>query len=227
MLTAIIVAAGSSQRMGFDKLLALLGDKPVLAHTLDAFERTSCVRDVILVTRAERLEEMQELVRQNEFAKTLHVVGGGVHRQDSVRAGLERLSAETSYVAVHDAARPLVRPEQIEQVFAFARQHGAAALAEPITDTIKRVDADLFVTGGVSRDGLYAMQTPQIFSRDLILSAYEGVAAQGLSITDEVSAVEQLGAKVLLVPNDDFNIKITYPRDLLLAQSVLIRRSSP
>jgi 2-C-methyl-D-erythritol 4-phosphate cytidylyltransferase len=226
MLTAIIVAAGSSQRMGFDKLLALLGDKPVLAHTLDAFERTSCVRDVILVTRAERVEEMQELVRQNECAKTLYVIAGGVHRQDSVRAGLERLSAETSYVAVHDAARPLVRPEQIEQVFALARQHGAAALAEPITDTIKRVDADLLVTGGVSRDGLYAMQTPQIFSRDLILSAYAGVAAQGLSITDEVSAVEQLGAKVLLVPNDDFNVKITYPRDLLLAQSVLIRRSS-
>lgn len=226
MLTAIIVAAGSSQRMGFDKLLALLGDKPVLAHTLDAFERTSCVRDVILVTRAERLDEMQELVRQNEFAKTLHVIAGGVHRQDSVRAGLERLSAETSYVAVHDAARPLVRPEQIEQVFALAREHGAAALAEPITDTIKRVDADLFVTGGVSRDGLYGMQTPQIFARDLILSAYAGVAAQGLSITDEVSAVEQLGAKVLLVPNDDFNVKITYPRDLLLAQSVLIRRSS-
>jgi len=226
MLTAIIVAAGGSQRMGFDKLLALLGDKPVLAHTLDAFERTSCVRDVILVTRAERLEEMQELVRQNKFAKTFQVIAGGVHRQDSVGAGLERLSAETSYVAVHDAARPLVRPEQIEQVFALARQHGAAALAEPITDTIKRVDADLFVTGGVSRDGLYAMQTPQIFSRDLILSAYAGVAAQGLSITDEVSAVEQLGAKVLLVPNDDFNVKITYPRDLLLAQSVLIRRSS-
>jgi 2-C-methyl-D-erythritol 4-phosphate cytidylyltransferase len=127
MLTAIIVAAGSSQRMGFDKLLALLGDRPVLAHTLDAFERTSCIRDVILVTRAERLEEMKELVRQNEFAKTLHVIAGGVHRQDSVRAGLEHISAETTYVAVHDAARPLVRPEQIEQVFSLARQHGAAA----------------------------------------------------------------------------------------------------
>jgi 2-C-methyl-D-erythritol 4-phosphate cytidylyltransferase len=226
MLTAIIVAAGSSQRMGFDKLLAILGDKPVLAHTLDAFERTSCVRDVILVTRAERLEEMQKLVRQNKSSKTLHVIAGGTHRQDSVRAGLERLPAESTYVAVHDAARPLVMPEQIERVFALAQQHGAAALAEPITDTIKRVDENLFVSGGVSRDGLYAMQTPQIFSRELIVSAYADVAAQGLSITDEVSAVEQLGAKVLLVPNDEFNVKFTYPRDLLLAQSVLIRRSS-
>ena len=103
--------------------------------------------------------------------------------------------------------------------------HGAAALAEPITDTLKRADEDHFVCGGVDRAGLYAMQTPQIFSRDLLVEAYAAVAANNLSITDEVSAVEQLGAKVLLVPNDEFNLKITYPRDLLLAQSFLTRRS--
>jgi 2-C-methyl-D-erythritol 4-phosphate cytidylyltransferase len=226
MLSAIIVAAGSSQRMGFDKLLALLGDKPVLAHTLEAFERASCVDEIILVARAERVSELQELVRQSEFKKVRDVVAGGAHRQDSVRAGLERLNAEARYVAVHDAARPLVMPEQIERVFALARQHGAAALAEPITDTLKRADENRFVTGGVAREGLYAMQTPQIFSRDLLVEAYAGVAANNLSITDEVSAVEYLGGKVLLVPNEEFNVKITYPRDLLLAQSALTRRSS-
>ena len=226
MLTAIIVAAGSSQRMGFDKLLALLGDKPVLGHTLDAFERTSCVRDVILVTRAERLTELEEIVRRAGFSKTIQIIAGGTHRQDSVRAGLDRLPAEASYVAVHDAARPLVMPEQIERVFALARQHGAAALAEPVTDTIKRADENGFVSGGVAREGLYAMQTPQIFSREVILSAYAEVAAKRLSITDEVSAVEQLGERVVLVPNEEFNVKITYPRDLLLAQSVLLARSS-
>lgn len=227
MLTAIIVAAGSSQRMGFDKLLALLGDKPVLAHTLDAFERTESVDEIILVARSERVSEFQELVRQNDFKKVREVVAGGTHRQDSVRAGLERLGPEMRYVAVHDAARPLVMPEQIERVFAFARQHGAAALAEPITDTLKRADEDRFVTGGVARERLYAMQTPQIFSRDLLVQAYADVAAKNLSITDEVSAVEHLGAKVLLVPNEEFNIKITYPRDLPLAQSALTRRASP
>jgi len=227
MLSAIIVAAGSSQRMGFDKLLALLGDKPVLAHTLDAFERAGCVDEIILVARAERVGELQELVRQGEFKKVRDVVAGGTHRQDSVRAGLERLGPEARYVAVHDAARPLVTPEQIERVLALARQHGAAALAEPITDTLKRADENRFVTGGVAREGLYAMQTPQIFSRDLLVDAYAGVAANNLSITDEVSAVERLGAKVLLVPNEEFNVKITYPRDLLLAQSALTRRSSP
>jgi len=168
---------------------------------------------------------LRELVRQSEFKKVRDVVPGGAHRQDSVRAGLERLSAETRYVAVHDAARPLVTPEQIERVFALARQHGAAALAEPITDTLKRADENRFVTGGVAREGLYAMQTPQIFSRDLLVAAYASVAANKLSITDEVSAVEHLGAKVLLVPNEEFNVKITYPRDLLLAQSALTRRS--
>jgi len=226
MLSAIIVAAGSSQRMGFDKLLALLGDRPVLAHTLDAFERTEKVSEIILVARAERVGEFQELVRQNDFKKVREVVAGGAHRQDSVRAGLERLNPDTRYVAVHDAARPLVTPEQIERVFALARQHGAAALAEPITDTLKRADENRFVTGGVARERLYAMQTPQIFSRDLLVQAYADVAAKNLAVTDEVSAVEHLGAKVLLVPNEEFNVKITYPRDLPLAQSALTRRAS-
>lgn len=227
MLTAIIVAAGTSQRMGFDKLLALLGDKPVLVHTLDAFEQTSCVDEIILVARPERVAEFHELVKQSGCKKVRDVVAGGAHRQDSVRAGLDRLSAETTHVVVHDAARPLVMPEQIERVFALAREHGAAALAEPITDTLKRAGEDCLVTGGVAREGLYAMQTPQMFSRKLLVDAYAAVAANNLSVTDEVSAVEHLGAKVLLVPNDEFNVKITYPRDLLLAQSALTRRSSP
>jgi 2-C-methyl-D-erythritol 4-phosphate cytidylyltransferase len=226
MLTAIIVAAGSSQRMGFDKLLALLGDKPVVAHTLDAFEQASCVDEIILVARPERVEEFQELVTKSAYQKVRGVVAGGAQRQDSVRAGLERLSPEASYVAVHDAARPLVMPEQIERVFGLARQHGAAALAEPITDTLKRADENGFVSSGVAREGLYAMQTPQIFSRELLMNAYAGVATNNLSVTDEVSAVEHLGAKVLLVPNEECNVKITYPRDLLLAQSALTRRSS-
>ena len=226
MLTAVIVAGGSSQRMGFDKLLALLGDKPVLAHTIDAFEQTESVREIILVARAERVGEFEELVRQNKFKKVRRVVPGGEQRQDSVRAGLEGAGTEGKFIAVHDAARPLVTPEQIERVFSVAREHGAAALAAPITDTLKRADENHFVTGGVTRENLYAMQTPQIFERTLLERAYADVAANHRSVTDEVSAVEHLGAKVLLVPNDEWNVKITYPRDLLLAQATLARRSS-
>ena len=226
MLTAIIVAAGSSRRMGFDKLFALLGGEPVIAHTLNAFERADCVDEIILVGRVERLPELQEFVRRAESRKVRHVVAGGQHRQDSVRAGLNLLAPGVRYVAVHDAARPFITAEQIGRVLELARQHGAAALAEPITDTIKRADENRFVSVGIDRAGLYAMQTPQIFSRDLLVDAYAAVAADKLSITDEVSAVEHLGAKVLLVPNDQFNLKITFPRDLRLAESFLSQRPS-
>ncbi len=225
MLSVIIVAGGSSKRMGFDKLFALLGDRPVLAHTIDAFERTDSAREIILVARAERIGEFEKLVAESDFRKVRHVVAGGKHRQDSVHAGLACVQADTAFIAVHDAARPLVTPEQIGRVYAEARKHDAAALAEPITDTIKRADENRFVTGGVPRESLYAMQTPQIFARDLLNRAYAAVAASKLSITDEVSAVEHLGAKVVLVPNEEWNVKITYPRDLLLAQAVLARRS--
>ncbi|PYJ11822.1 MAG: 2-C-methyl-D-erythritol 4-phosphate cytidylyltransferase [Verrucomicrobia bacterium] len=224
MLSAIVVAAGSSQRMGFDKLFALLGNKPVVVHTLQAFEGADCVDEIILVGREDRLAELQELVRRAELKKVRHVVSGGLHRQDSVQAGMNLLASTARYVAVHDAARPLISGEKIRRVFAECRTHGAAALAEPITDTLKRADAKCFVCGGVDRADLYAMQTPQIFSRDLLVKGYEAVAEKKLLITDEVSAVERLGAKVLLVPNDEFNPKITYSRDLLLAESFLRAR---
>jgi len=227
VLTAIIVAAGSSQRMGFDKLFALLGDQPVIAHTLAAFDRAECVDEIVLVGRDDRLAVLQELINRTELSKVRHVISGGDQRQDSVRAGLNALSPEARYVAVHDAARPLITSEQIGRVFGHCQTHGAAALAEPITDTLKRADQECFVCGGVDRAGLYAMQTPQIFSRNLLVEAYAAVTARKLSITDEVSAIELLGAKVLLVPNDEFNLKITYPRDLLLAQACLTRRSLP
>src|SRR5438045_6590724 len=133
MLSAIIVAAGSSQRMGFDKLLALLGDRPVFAHTIDAFERTESVNEIIVIARPERVSEFEELVKQNVFRKVRHVIPGGERRQDSVRAGLERVSAETTFIAVRDAARPLVTPEHVERVFELALARRAAPVAEPRT----------------------------------------------------------------------------------------------
>lgn len=224
MLSAIIVAGGSSQRMGFDKLFALLGDKPVVAHTIEAFERTESVREIILVARAERVGEFEELARENGFKKVRRVIPGGEQRQDSVRAGLSAVGGDATFVAVHDAARPLVMQEQIERVLAEAREHGAAALAAPVTDTLKRADQDQRVTGGVPRENLYAMQTPQIFARDLLERAYAAVAADKVVVTDEVSAVQHVGGKVVLVPNDEWNVKITYPRDLAIAEVIVTRR---
>jgi 2-C-methyl-D-erythritol 4-phosphate cytidylyltransferase len=223
MLTAIIVAAGSSERMGFDKLFAPLAGKPVIAHTIDAFERTECVTEIILVGREDTLAELRKLLTPQ--TKVKKIVPGGAQRQDSVRTGLENVDPKNQFVGVHDAARPLITPEKITRVFEACRAHGAAALAEPITDTLKRADVDLVVRESVDRDQLYAMQTPQLFARDLLLEAYNAVAAKNISITDEVSAVEQLGHKVVLVPNQDFNFKITYPRDFPLAEFVIEQRT--
>lgn len=225
MLTAIIVAGGSSSRMGFDKTFAILGDRPVVAHTLAAFEAATCVDEMVVVGREERLEELREVITRFGFLKVQHVIAGGVHRQDSVSAGLEK-SPSADYVAVHDAARPLVTANEIAQVFAAAREHQAAALAAPMTDTLKRGDVNHLVTASIDRDGIYAMQTPQIFARELLAKAYQAVAAAKIAITDEVSAIQHLGHRVVLVPNDDFNFKITFPRDLSLAEFVLRERSA-
>ncbi len=224
MLTAIIVAAGSSRRIGFDKLFETIAGKPVIAHTIDAFELADSVSEIIVVTRKDRCNEIRKISRDQGFKKVQAIITGGEYRQDSVRAGLENLSRDARYVAIHDAARPLVTPEQIDLVFEQCQMHDAAALAEPVRDTLKHAGVDLVVTGSVDRHQLYAMQTPQIFKRGLIEEAYRAIG-EGVLATDEVSAVERLGRKVFLVPNDDINFKITYPRDLPLAEFVLNQRT--
>ncbi|MBA2432298.1 MAG: 2-C-methyl-D-erythritol 4-phosphate cytidylyltransferase [Chthoniobacterales bacterium] len=224
MLTAIIVAGGSSRRMGFDKTFAPLHGRPVIAHTIAAFEASSVVDEIILVGREERLAELKEAAAQQPFAKVRNIVAGGARRQDSVSAGLIMADRDSRYVAVHDAARCLVTPAQIERVFVSARANGAAALASPVVDTLKRATANSTISGSVDREGLFAMQTPQIFLRELLLEAYQRVTKKKLQITDEVSAVQNLGRKVMLVSHLEVNLKITYPTDLLLAEAVLARR---
>jgi 2-C-methyl-D-erythritol 4-phosphate cytidylyltransferase len=226
MLTAIVVGAGRSQRMGFDKLFETIAGKPVLAHTIAAFENAKSVSQIIVVAREDRHRDLEKLVRDQNWKKIQSVVAGGEHRQDSVRAGLEQLNENTRYVAVHDAARPLVTAEQIERVYQACREQGAAALAEPITDTLKRADVNRVVSESVDRHQLFAMQTPQIFARELLIEAYETVTAKNTLVTDEVSAVEYLGRNIVLVPNEDFNFKITYPRDFLLAEFVIQQRAT-
>ena len=224
MLTAIIVAGGSSRRMGFDKTFALLGGKPIIAHSIATFEAAACVDDVIIVARDERLTEVREAVASCGSRKLRAIVPGGAHRQDSVAEGLKQLPPRTEFVAVHDAARPLLTATEVERVYAAAREHGAASLASPVADTLKRADEHHIVCGSIDRERLYAMQTPQIFARALLLEAYDAVTKQGLTITDEVSAIESLGRRVVLVPNENFNFKITYPPDLALAELVLAAR---
>jgi 2-C-methyl-D-erythritol 4-phosphate cytidylyltransferase len=226
MLSTIIVAGGSSQRMGFDKLFAVIAGEPVIAHGIRAFERATSVSEIVVVARAERHDEIGKIASDAGFKKVRAIVPGGERRQDSVRAGLDGIDRDAKYVAVHDAARPLITPEQIERAFAQCRVHGAAALAQPVNDTLKRADTDFLVVGSVDRHQLYAMQTPQIFERKLIEDAYRAVYAEKILVTDEVSAVERLGYKIALVLNDDFNFKITYRRDLPVGDFILRDRAN-
>jgi 2-C-methyl-D-erythritol 4-phosphate cytidylyltransferase len=224
MLSAIIVAAGSSTRAGSDKLLAKIGGRSVIQHAVAAFENAECVNEIIVVCR--NTESMHELIASAHFKKVHAVVRGGERRQDSAQSGLKELNENSEFVAVHDAARPLITPSEIERVFSAAREHGAAVLAAPITDTLKFADANQLVIGSIDRQNVFAMQTPQIFRRELLVEAYERVSKDSVTITDEVSAIEYTGGKVVIVPAEDHNLKITFASDFPIAEFILEQRIS-
>src|SRR5205807_1403863 len=184
-----------------------------IEHSIHAFERTQCVDEVIVVSREAIFPSLRALTGQ--FRKIRAVVQGGERRQDSVRAGLDAVS-NTDFIAVHDAARPLITAKEIERVFAAAVKHGAAALAAPVGETLKIADRNQCVIGSIDRENVFAMQTPQIFARDLLVEAYHRVAKDSLAITDEVSAVQHAGGHTTIVRAEDHNPKITSPNDLAM-----------
>src|SRR5258707_7849594 len=161
MLTAIIVAAGSSKRVGFDKLFSKLGDRSVLEHALAPFEEAESVSEIIIVCRDPKL--VQDAINRAGGRKVRAVVRGGERRQDSVQAGLKELAENSEFVAVHDAARPLITPREIERVFSAARKHGAAVFAAPITGTLKFADANQVVSGSLESQKDFPIQNPQDF----------------------------------------------------------------
>lgn len=201
--------------MGFDKLASPLGGVPVLRKTLDAFLAAESITEVVIVCPAERWD----LLGCDIFPKSVRRVDGGADRQDSVAAGLAEISSD--YVAVHDGARPLVSPADIDRCVAAAWEHRAAALARRVTETLKRSDLADFSAKAVSREHLWFMETPQAFESALLRQAYAEVAARGLAVTDEVSALEAVGVRVKFVESRHPNLKITTPADLALAEATL------
>lgn len=223
MTTAIIVAAGTGTRMGFDKLLASLGGSPVILHTLRAFQNCPDIDEIVVVASEERAEVVQRLADDDSYSKLKAFVPGGAERHFSVWAGLQAVSAGCDLVAVHDGARPLIHVPQISRCVGRARETGAAASARPVSETLKRADAAGQVVGGVDRAGLWIMETPQVFSLPVLREAYESVLREGALVTDEVSALEKIGHPVWLVENETPNPKITWPADLVLAERLLKR----
>lgn len=213
-----MVAGGASRRMGFNKLTADLEGRPVLAWSVGAFQDCSEIDAIVLVCAASARTELEEIARAAAPAKLRAVVEGGAHRHLSVAEGLHCVPADASMVVVHDAARPLVTCAIIERCLEAARNSGAAACARPVTDTLKRVNGEGFIVESVSREQLWAVETPQIFRADLLRRAYEEIIATGGSVTDETSAVQAAGAPVELVETPEWNGKITFPGDLDLAR---------
>lgn len=214
---AIIVASGSSRRMGFDKLAAKIHGTPVLVHSVRAFMAAESISRVIVVCPPERFR----LLDGEDFPKPLDRVDGGEHRHLSVANGLAALGEDDLLVAVHDGARPLVRPESIDECIDAARQFGAATLAHAVTETLKKADAEGFSGQPVDRSGLWAMETPQVFRTALLRDAYATVAERQLAVTDEVSALEALGISTKLITSAFPNPKITVPADIHLASALM------
>jgi 2-C-methyl-D-erythritol 4-phosphate cytidylyltransferase len=220
-LSAVVVAAGRSQRMGFDKLMTPLGGRPLLLHTLERLLVTEVPEEIILVIRPGTKLEMEATIAPLRDRGNIRLVDGGAQRQDSVQAGLRAVSDSSEYVMVHDAARPFVTKELIDTVLAAAKLSDAAVCGAPCSDSLKEVGEDGLVEETVDRSKLWTVQTPQIFRTKLLRDAYQAALKTGETFTDDTAVVEKMGHPVRIVLYHGINLKITTPADWSLAEAYL------
>ncbi len=223
MVTAIILAAGKSERMGVgtDKAFLNLGPRPVIAWSLLAFERCADVDQIVLVVRKDQITAAKALARMFGIAKLRTIVPGGKERQDSVMAGLKEVDSDTRVVVIHDGARPCVKSEVIGELVKMARRNGAGVVGRRIWDTVKFVEKGTQITNTLDRSKLWAVQTPQAFNAQLIRKAYAKVVEEKKVVTDDAGAVELLGEPVKIYEDNSVNIKITTVEDLQVAAAAL------
>jgi len=223
MNTAIIVAAGKSERMGSntDKAFLNLGAKPVIAWSLLAFEQCQEIDQIVLVVRKDQVLATKSVVQMFGISKIRSIVSGGGRRQDSVQNGMKEMDPDTRVVIVHDGARPCVTPELIIETIKSAKRNGCGIAAARVWDTIKYVERGMTVDHTVDRTKLWSVQTPQAFNAELLRRAYAAVEEQKVTVTDEASAVELVGEPVRLVEWLRPNIKITTAEDLPLAAAAM------
>ena len=224
-VSVIIAAGGSSSRMnGYNKLLMTIDDKPVLAHTLTTFEYCDFIDEIILSAHEEHLVEYAQLAEKYNIKKLSKVVKGGSTRLQSVYNAAIETSRKAEYLLVHDAARPLITVKEIKTVLDCAIDHNAAAASHKVTDTVKKVDKGLSVET-LNREELATVQTPQGGDRALLIAALKkAIEDEDGVVTDECSALERIGVKPYMAPCSVFNIKITYPEDVFLANAIYDRR---
>lgn len=223
-VSAVIVAAGNSTRMSCyvsKQLIPLLGE-PTISYTLKAFEAASTVDEVIIVCRKVDMDALKEIVKDYGFTKVKAFTVGGSERSESVKNGVLAANENATHFAIHDGARALITPNDINKVVSEAFLLGAATLGTPVTDTIKVVDKDGVITSTPLRSTLMAVQTPQVFERVIYLKALEN--AKGKGFTDDCAMVEEMGVNPKIVLGDSPNIKLTTQSDIPMAESILKKR---
>ena len=222
-VSAIIVATGQSRRMGGDtsKQFILIDGVPVIVRTLKAFEIAERIREVVIAARQEDIPQMYALIQDYEITKVKQIITGGETRQESVFRAIAQVDENADFLAIHDGARPLIRPQEIDLAVSAAVEHGAAALGVPVKDTVKQVDADGKIVDTPERSTLWAVQTPQVFSRALYLRAAEQAGEAAAQLTDDCQLIERTGAPVYLVRGAYANLKITTPEDVFAAEGIL------
>ena len=218
--TAVIVAAGSSRRMGADKLFLPLAGIPVLVRTLLQFQACDSIDEIIVVTREDKLAEVADYCKRYGITKATKILQGGKERVESSAAGVFEADRHSAYIAISDGARPFTTPALITATVDAAKKYGAAAPAVPVKDTIKVAENGI-VTDTPDRSKLYAIQTPQVFSADLIKGALTKAIRDKTPVTDDCSAVEAMGYPVHLVDGSYRNIKITTQEDMIVSQAYL------
>ena len=225
MTTAIILAAGKSERMGggVDKAFLSLVNKPVVAWSLLAFEKCADIDRIVLVVRKDQVMGSKAVVKMFGISKIDKIVAGGAKRQESVAAGLAACDLDTRTVVVHDGARPMVTPELISEVVKQVKKVPAVTAGRPMTDTVKFCEKGTVVTKSVDREKLWTVQTPQAFQVKELRAAYKALDAKGqtLEVTDDCMAIELNGGAVKIVESLKPNFKITTVEDLQLAGMLL------
>lgn len=223
-VTAIIASAGQGRRMGTDRQKPYigLGDRPILAYSLDALDKSHLIDEIVVVVGKPNLEMIWErIIKRYNIRKVKKIVVGGRTRSDSVYNGLRELDPHTDIVLIHDGARPFLRQDLIRRSIEAAKKFGAAVVAVRATSTIKEVDRNSVVSSTLNRKELWEVQTPQTFKKNLILKAYERAGLDRRKAKDDATLVEKMGGEVRVIRGFRDNIKITTPEDLMIAEAIL------
>ena len=226
-VVALILAAGQGKRMGAEKNkpYLLLAEKPILFHTLREFEECPSIDGIVLIVEKHEIDHARtSIVDACGCRKVISVVAGGPKRQDSVWEGIKALNDECELVMVHDGVRPFISQVLLQRAVDTTRETGATVVAVPVKDTIKVVSREKEVLKTLDRETLWAVQTPQTFSHDLLKRAHEKARQDGFYGTDDASLVERIGVPISIIDGSYENIKITTPEDLVLGEAILTGR---